>query len=239
MTRAVLHQKRLTGLDESWIAVLLTCLEYVANDLGKKKRHFLMNVITVFLTVSLITFLDMMSKLSPILAVKQNMATSGDYDILMQGYYNEALKNGYGNQNWYTDEQENFNAPYMTEPEKLMFRSETEIQQKLPLVNFTAVQQRVKERFPDPEKQNFDLFPRWMSQTSLYNADRTKFTSAYMVVGDSKLERNIGIAPGFPVRVLGQDELVTTSDILTVLGLEEGDTVQTDIDLIQIVSPHF
>ena len=60
-----------------------------------------------------------------------------------------------------------------------------------------------------------------------------------MVVGDSKLERNIGIAPGFPVRVLQQDELVTTSDILTVLGLEVGDIIQTDIDLIQIVSPHF
>ena len=121
------------------MAILLTCLEYVANDLSKKKKHFLMNVITVFLTVSLITFLDMMSKLSPILAVKQNMATSGDYDILMQGYYNEALKNGYGSNNWYMDEQENFNAPYMTESEKLVFRSETEIQQKLPLVNFTAV----------------------------------------------------------------------------------------------------
>ena len=121
------------------MAILLTCFEYVANDLSKKKKHFLMNVITVFLTVSLITFLDMMSKLSPILAVKQNMATSGDYDILMQGYYNEALKNGYGSNNWYMDEQENFNAPYMTESEKLVFRSETEIQQKLPLVNFTAV----------------------------------------------------------------------------------------------------
>lgn len=53
-----------------------------------------------------------------------------------------------------------------------------------------------------------------------------------MVAGDSKLERNIGIAPGFPVRTLKQDELITTSNILTVLNVEVGGYISTDFDLI-------
>ena len=50
-----------------------------------------------------------------------------------------------------------------------------------------------------------------------------------MIAGDSKLERNIGIAPGFPVRTLKQDELITTANILTVLDVEVGGHISTDV----------
>ena len=60
-------------------------------------------------------------------------------------------------------------------------------------------------------------------------------TSSYMIAGDSKLERNLGVAPGFPSRILKQDELITTNDIMTVLGVEEGDMISTDFDLLQLL----
>ena len=54
-------------------------------------------------------------------------------------------------------------------------------------------------------------------------------TSSYMIAGDSKLERNLGVAPGFPARELKQDELITTNDIMTVLDVKEGDVISTDV----------
>lgn len=44
------------------------------------------------------------------------------------------------------------------------------------------------------------LFPRWYAQTKLENLSEGKFTSAYMVAGDSLHERKVGVAAGFPVR---------------------------------------
>ena len=75
------HKTRAKDLDESWSGVILTSMEYVANNLRKKSNQFLMSVATVFLTVSLISFLDMMTKLAPIVALKKNISISGDYDI--------------------------------------------------------------------------------------------------------------------------------------------------------------
>ena len=98
-------------MEDSWIAVLLTSIEYVANDLRKKHKQFMMSVVTVFLTVSLITFLDMMTKLSPILTLQQAVSSTGDYDVMLTGDLS-SVKTVQGNTNWYTDELEFFNAPY-------------------------------------------------------------------------------------------------------------------------------
>ena len=56
-----------------------------------------------------------------------------------------------------------------------------------------------------------------------------------MIAGDSKLERNLGVAPGFSNRILKQDELITTNAIMTVLGVSEGETISADFDLLQIL----
>ena len=127
---------------------------------------------------------------------------SGDYDVQMKGSFNEVIKDVQDNTNWYTDEMEFFNAPYWTEFERVRSQSEGSLQSKLPFVNYTAVEERAREIYPDPNKQPVDLFPRWLSQTSLYNIERTKSTSAFMIAGDSKKERNIGVAPDFPIDVL-------------------------------------
>jgi len=71
----------------------------------------MMSVVTVFLTVSLITFLDMMTKLSPILTLQMAVSSTGDYDVMLTGDLS-SVKTVQGNTNWYTDELEFFNAPY-------------------------------------------------------------------------------------------------------------------------------
>ena len=53
-----------------------------------------------------------------------------------------------------------------------------------------------------------------------------------MVAGDSIRERNIGIAPGFPIKPLNRHELITTVDIASVLGLKVGEQIQVDVSEI-------
>jgi hypothetical protein len=69
--------------------------------------------------------------------------------------------------------------------------------------------------------------------------DRSSFTQAYLFAGDSELERNIGIAPGFPTDILGKDEMITTDDVKKLLNIEIGDEVEADIDLFQVISKDY
>jgi len=63
-------------------------------------------------------------------------------------------------------------------------------------------------------------FPRWMALSKAFNnQDRSKHTSAYAILGDTKLERDIGVADGFPNMILGRGELIVIKDLLNVLGL--------------------
>ena len=68
----------------SFCAIVATSIEYVGNDLRKKKSQFRIGVMTVFLTVSFITFLGALSQLSPIVALKSSTTSAGDFDLIMQ-----------------------------------------------------------------------------------------------------------------------------------------------------------
>ena len=54
-----------------------------------------------------------------------------------------------------------------------------------------------------------------------------------MIAGDSQLENQIGIAKGFPTEELGEGEIIVLQDILDVLGLAPGDSVEVQIDVLQ------
>jgi hypothetical protein len=53
--------------------------------LTKKKHQFLMGVMTVFLTVSFITFLGGLGQLSPVVTFKSAVYHAGDFDVLFRG----------------------------------------------------------------------------------------------------------------------------------------------------------
>ena len=44
--------------DESLFGLLSTTFQYVVNDMKKKQREFFIGVMTIFLVVSFVTFLD-------------------------------------------------------------------------------------------------------------------------------------------------------------------------------------
>ena len=60
-----------------------------------------------------------------------------------------------------------------------------------------------------------------------------------MIAGDSEKERDIKLARGFPNIVLQKDEIVTTDDVLNLIGAQVGDTIKAEYDLFQLLSPDF
>jgi hypothetical protein len=69
-----------------------------------------------------------------------------------------------------------------------------------------------------------------MAQTTLFNTNAGHLnTTAYMIAGNSTLERMIGVAPEFPNRIFGRNELVTTTDVMNLLNVKEGDTIEAHV----------
>ena len=216
-------------MSNSFVAVLLTTFEYVSNNLRKKQKQFMMAVMTVFLTVSFITFLSSITQLAPINPFKMGMHVAGDIDIMITAN-SHSQKQVRGNTNFYTDEMEFFNAEYVSRAEQVRNKADHSVLSSVPFVDFQMINNHLKDVYSSSDsEQEIDIFPRWIAMTSLYNLERSLQTSAFMIAGDSKLERNIGVAPGFSNKVLKQDEMITTDDIMTVLGLKIGDMISTDV----------
>jgi len=91
---------------------VLTSIEYVANDLRKKQTQFRIGIISVFLTVSFITFLTGLSQLSNIVALKMAVLSAGDFDLVIKKTV-DGLPRIHGDVNNYNDQSEFFNLPYV------------------------------------------------------------------------------------------------------------------------------
>ena len=56
-----------------------------------------------------------------------------------------------------------------------------------------------------------------------------------MIAGDQRLERKINVAPEFPNRLYDRHEIATTTDVLNILGLKEGDQMEAHVSLMILV----
>ena len=224
-------------LNNSWFAVLTTSMEYVANDLRKKFSQFLMCIMTVFLTVSFITFLNGIGQLAPIVTLNGSVYTSGDMDMQIMGMAGRQ-KEKLANTNFYNDENEFFNAPFLSNEQKKQVQTTQNFMSNIPTVNFVELEKVIEKAYAGVERP-VEIFPRWMAQTVLYNTERTHKTQAYLIAGDQSLERNLGIAPGFPRMQLKKDEMITTTDVMSLLNLKVGEEMNVDIDFFQLVSRDF
>ena len=217
----------------------MTCMEFVVNNLRKRQKQFLMSMLTVMLTVSFITLVDCLCQLTPIPALKSTIAMSGDFDVILMANTGR-LKQIQGSTNFYTDQHDFFNARHLSQGEKESKLVEQSFQSWLPFVNYTQIAHDIDQIY---EKKGVEppvgLFPRWFAQTKLENPDNNKFTSAYMVAGDSLHERKQGVAPGFPIRQLKRHEAITTNDVLAVLGAKAGDQITVSFDFFQMISADF
>jgi hypothetical protein len=145
---------------ESTTAIFLTAFEYVANDLRKKFSQFLMCCMTVFLTVSFITFLNGAGKLSPIIVLKNTVFSAGDYDITILG-------RGFGSKeivkknNFYNDHAEIWDTPFQSNNEKMKLHTMAQLK-TLATVNFTSVEETINHEYEGHFKP-IEVFPRWMA----------------------------------------------------------------------------
>ena len=99
----------------------------------------------------------------------------------------------------------------------------------LPTLNYT----QFNETLSSQERVNGKLFPRWNALSKVINPASAESTSAIMVAGDSQLENQIGVAKGFPLVDLQQDEIIMLQDVLDVLQLKKGDEVEIHYDIFQ------
>lgn len=60
---------------------IVACFLYVVTDLRKKKRQFGIGLCTIFLAVSVVTFLDSLIGLAPAVTMIASQSTVGDFDI--------------------------------------------------------------------------------------------------------------------------------------------------------------
>jgi hypothetical protein len=92
----------------------------------------------------------------------------------------------------------------------------------VPLINYTLVNERLQN-----VSECDGAFPRWLASTRLVNPMISdKHTTATAIIGDSRKERDIGVASGFTTYVLQKDEIMVPEDILGVLGLKEGGHIE-------------
>ena len=134
-------------LNDSFTAILLTAFEYVSNDLRKKSKYFSMAVTTVFLTVSFIAFLDQITGLAPINALKTGIHLAGDFDLYITANPPSMKQVPVHTKNYYTDELEFFNAEYMTDLNKHRQKTQHSLLSSLPFVDFRAIDNTLQEAY--------------------------------------------------------------------------------------------
>ena len=207
----------------------MTSFEYVGNDLRKKSKQFFMIVTTVFLTVSFMTFLSLIGQLSPLQMLLQTESASGDFDMVIMGN-TDKLEPVYATKNFYVDDQEFFNAKSLDQSETRLKMDHRTILSKIPFVNFTLIEETLDEYYGEMERP-FEVFPRWIAQSKIFNDEGTRQSNAYVVAVDSVLERKIIVGHNFPNMVLEQGQMITTTDVLKLLGNNIGDLIEINVSI--------
>ena len=130
---------------DSWLAIIKTCTYYVINDLRKKKRQFAIGISTIFLTVSVVTYLDSLMGLAPAVTFIASQSTVGDFDILIQKRSEKDILLP-GNQNYFAHQSKSF-TNYLDRSKNFyeLLIERLEKHELLPLVNYTWLNQTLKE----------------------------------------------------------------------------------------------
>ena len=158
-----------------------------------------MSMITVFLTVAFITLIDCLSGIIAVPPLQLALAMGGDFDLILTANMGR-LKAVKKSTNYFTDEFYTFSANFMNDRAAQNFQIAHHIKAMNPFINYTEINAHMEGIYAELDKpMDVELTPRWIAQTRVFNTDRTFNTSSYMVAGDSIRERNIGIAPGFPI----------------------------------------
>ena len=133
-------------------AIVATSFLYVINDLRKKKRQFAIGISTIFITVSVVTFLDCLIGLAPVVTMVASQSTVGDFDLQLtrlkeadfvaRGKHNFEIDSGF------------FEAG---RNESRSFYDKMIKSNALPTLNYTYFSETLKQQ----DDVSVRLFPRW------------------------------------------------------------------------------
>eukprot|EP00347_Sterkiella_histriomuscorum_P017410 403349482 len=220
---------------QSFSAVFFTAFDYVLSDLRKKQKQFMIGVMTIFLVVGFVTFLDSLVQIAPAVFMMTAQTTNGDVDLKI-GVLSQNERAILSNQNFFTQDIEQFNYKQSSEQEDQQSDTESQKQPiKLPFMNFTEVNQKISN-----SEIYAGAYPRWIALSKAINTqNRKKHTSAFCIIADTKLERDIGVASGFPNIVLQKNQVIAKQDLLHIMNLQEGDQIELNFDMFQMVGLDF
>lgn len=89
--------------------------------------------------------------------------------------------------------------------------------------NLSLINYRDLERALEGAEQIEGVSPRWILPASVanVNGDLALTTNCYLIVADTRKERDIGLGRAFNKRVLGYGEAYASASILRVLGIND------------------
>ena len=122
-----------------------------------------MGVVTVFLTVTFITFLGGIGQLGPITTLKSAVQIAGDFDVLFKGH-SDSVPIVLSNTDFSTFVNDNFNSPYLSHSERIEEMAAQSLNTRIPTVNYTQLKEISKTVYLDRGLQEpLELYPRWVA----------------------------------------------------------------------------
>lgn len=162
--------------------MFLASFDYVINDLRKKQKQFMIGVMTIFLVVGFVTFLDTIVQISPAAIMLTVQTTNGDSDLKI-GARGKAEQAVLSNTNFFTQDMNMFDFTQNSEQDGAALDSGAAAGGgvELPFVNFNEINEQIKD-----DENYAGAYPRWIALSKAINPkNRKKQTSAISVVGVS------------------------------------------------------
>ncbi|CDW88470.1 permease-like protein [Stylonychia lemnae] len=222
------------------IGHITTNVTYLINDMRKRNRQFQIGLISVFLVVSFTTFVTAFVNSTPSLFFMVSQSNAGDFDITLTALRNDKEYES-GNYNYYYDPLFQFDSKQdyaqfnRLQGQKDSLRSQF-INREVSLLNMTAILQEIRDI---PEIVG--AFPRWMAMCQVANSNKQAAgdTGSFIIYGDQKLERDIGVANGFPNHLLKENEAMVSKDLMGMLGLKIGEQILVRYEFLTFLPPKF
>jgi ABC-type antimicrobial peptide transport system permease subunit len=226
-------------------------MNYIIAEQGKKASGLKIGIFTVFLVVSMITMLESVISITPILFVNLGQDESGAIDFSLK-FDKSNLANGDVNLYAQNPFRMNYSLNYSYEPlvankaPPLFKKSKLQainpatfvtnegdhylIEGEVPVLNFDWYKEKLSGL------SGFNGFtPRTLYPNSVFSHNSLNVTNLLLVI-DCKQEVQIGLAPEFNPYILGLDEVMVNSGTVQYLGLQLGDSIDMEID-IGIIGP--
>eukprot|EP00347_Sterkiella_histriomuscorum_P012753 403367353 len=225
----------------NFFSQLTTNLSYLINDIRKRDRQFQIGLISVFMVVCFTTLLTSFLNSTPSLFLMVAQSNAGDFDITMTALtQTKQFKSGHGN--FYLDGFDDFEQetmqPFERAQKKDQIASMKEtvtskiFESPVPLMNLTAVNLHVHNI-----SDITGAYPRWMGLAQVANPNSLQLgdTGSFIAYGDQKLERDIGVANGFPTDLMTKDDAIVSRDLLDIFDLGLGDQILIKYDFLSFL----